>query len=42
MNKSKVREIIMAVHEGIDELSLMRDISCLIDGPRNQYRKTPS
>lgn len=34
MNKPEVREIRIVVREGIDELSLMRDLSCLIEGPK--------
>jgi len=33
MKKSEVREIRIVVHEGIDELNLMRDLSSIIDGP---------
>lgn len=33
MNKSEIKEIRIVVHDGIDELSLMRSLSCLIDGP---------
>lgn len=34
MNKSKMREIRIIVHEEIDEMCLMRDLSCMIDGPK--------
>jgi hypothetical protein len=33
MNISEVREIRIVVREDIDELSLMRDLTCMIDGP---------